>query len=54
MEWLGAAGGGRVRNRSGDPYKPSALRGYEQALRRECYDSWLRPGAASSLPLVSR
>ena len=32
-EWLEAAQAGLVRNRSGDPYKPSALRGYEQALR---------------------
>ena len=31
--WLKAAQTGLVRNRSGDPYKPSALRGYEQALR---------------------
>jgi hypothetical protein len=28
-----AAAAGAVRNRSGDVYKPSALRGYEQALR---------------------
>ena len=33
QEWLAAAEGGLVRNRSGDLYKPSALRGYEQALR---------------------
>jgi integrase len=32
-EWLAAAQGGLFRNRSGDPYKPSALRGYEQSLR---------------------
>jgi integrase len=32
-EWLGAAQAGLVRNRSGDVYKPSALRGYEQSLR---------------------
>ena len=32
-EWRNAAQAGLVRNRSGDPYKPSALRGYEQALR---------------------
>jgi integrase len=31
--WLEAAGTGLVRTRSGDPYKPSALRSYEQALR---------------------
>jgi integrase len=32
-EWLSGAREGVVRNRSGDHYKPSALRGYEQALR---------------------
>jgi hypothetical protein len=32
-EWLAAAQAGVVRTRSGDPYKPSALRAYEQALR---------------------
>ncbi len=32
-EWLESAQAGLVRNRSGDTYKPSALRGYEQALR---------------------
>jgi len=32
-EWLAAAEAGVVRTRSGDPYKPSALRAYEQALR---------------------
>ncbi len=32
-EWLSAAGAGVVRTRSGDPYKPSARRAYEQALR---------------------
>jgi integrase len=32
-DWLAAAQAGLVRNRSGDPYKPSALRGYEQSLR---------------------
>src|SRR3954469_2694741 len=31
-EWLSAAKAGVVRNRSGQPYKPSALRSYEQAL----------------------
>jgi integrase len=31
--WLAAAADGAVRNRSGDRYKPSVLRGYEQALR---------------------
>jgi integrase len=32
-QWLKAAGAGVVRNRSGDPYKPSAPRAYEEALR---------------------
>jgi integrase len=31
--WLAGADEGTIRNRSGDRYKPSALRGYEQALR---------------------
>lgn len=31
--WLAGARAGGVRNRSGDVYKPSAIRGYEQALR---------------------
>jgi integrase len=32
-EWLAHAKAGTIRNRSGNVYKPSALRGYEQALR---------------------
>jgi len=35
--WLEDAGKGNVRNRSGDRYKPSSLRGYEQALREYIY-----------------
>ena len=31
--WVTGAQNGSVRNRFGDPYKPSAIRGYEQALR---------------------
>lgn len=31
-DWLGAARAGIVRNRSGETYKPSALRGYDQNL----------------------
>lgn len=31
--WVTQARAGTIRNRSGDVYKPSALRGYEQALR---------------------
>jgi integrase len=33
-QWLRAARAGVVRTRSGEPYKPSALRSYEVALRR--------------------
>jgi len=32
--WLDRVRAGHVRNRSGDPYKPSAIRGYEHCLRR--------------------
>jgi integrase len=32
--WLAALRAGHVRNRSGDPYNPSAIRGYEHCLRR--------------------
>ena len=32
-EWLAAAKAGIARTRSGDPYKPSALRSYEEALQ---------------------
>ncbi len=32
-DWLDAARAGIVRNRSGEPYKPGAIRGYEQNLR---------------------
>jgi hypothetical protein len=32
-DWLEAANASLILNRSGDHYKPSALRGYEQALR---------------------
>jgi len=32
-QWLTGARAGAVRNRSGHPYKPAAIRGYEQALR---------------------
>lgn len=32
-EWLSGANQGVIRTRSGEPYKPSALRAYEQALR---------------------
>jgi integrase len=33
-EWYEGAKAGTIRNRSGDPYKPSALRGYAGAMRR--------------------
>ena len=31
--WLEGLRAGHIRNRSGDPYKPSAIRGYEHTLR---------------------
>ena len=31
--WLTGARAGSIRNRSGDEYKPSSIRGYEEALR---------------------
>jgi integrase len=34
-EWLAGAKSGTIRNRSGDPFKPSALRAYQGAMRRE-------------------
>lgn len=34
-EWHEGAVDGAIRNRSGDPFKPSALRAYEGAMRRE-------------------
>ena len=37
--WLEGARSGAIRNRSGDRYKPSALRGYEQALRQRILPS---------------
>jgi integrase len=36
--WLAAARAKIVRNRSGDPYKPGAIRSYEQVLRLHVYD----------------
>lgn len=33
QEWVDGARAGHVKNRSGDPYKPSAVRGYEKDLR---------------------
>jgi integrase len=33
-KWIDGARVGLIRTRSGDPYKPSALRGYEAALRK--------------------
>lgn len=32
-EWIEGARAGHVKNRSGDPYKPAAIRGYEKDLR---------------------
>lgn len=36
--WLAAARAGIARNRSGEPYKPSAVRSYERMLRRHVYE----------------
>lgn len=36
-EWLDGARAGYILNRSGDSYKPSTIRGYEQALREYIY-----------------
>ena len=51
-----AAEDGRIRNRSGDRYKPSTLRGYEQALREYVYPTLggaklqnIRPGDVQRL-----
>src|SRR4051794_39702693 len=33
--WIAGAREGTIRTRSGDPWKPSTLRGYEAALRRQ-------------------
>jgi hypothetical protein len=32
-DWVTAAEAGSIRNRNGDAYKPSALRGYQQSMR---------------------
>lgn len=54
--WLESAREGRIRNRSGDRYKPSTLRGYEQALREYVYPALgsaklqnIRPGEVQRL-----
>jgi integrase len=39
-EWLEGAKAGTIRTRSGDTYKPSALRGYEQAMRLRILDDY--------------
>lgn len=36
-KWLKGARSGEITNRSGDPYKPAAVRGYEKALRLRVY-----------------
>ena len=36
--WLAGARDGSIRTRSGDPYKPSVIRSYEQALRLRVLD----------------
>ena len=37
-EWLGLAEAGHLRNRNGDPYKPSVLRSYRGDLARNVYE----------------
>src|SRR5690349_16757980 len=37
-DWLDGARQGSIRNRSGDVYKPSAIRTYDQALRLRVLD----------------
>jgi integrase len=46
-EWLEAARVGVVRTRSGEPYKPSALRAYEEALRAKVLPALARRRLAS-------
>jgi hypothetical protein len=41
--WLEGARAGLIRNRSGDPYKPSALRSYERSFRLRVKDELDRP-----------
>ncbi|MGH2934981.1 MAG: tyrosine-type recombinase/integrase [Gaiellaceae bacterium] len=48
--WLAGAKEGTIRTRSGDVYKPSALRGYEQAMR----DRFLADYGAVKLSEISR
>ncbi|MCC6791840.1 MAG: site-specific integrase [Thermomicrobiales bacterium] len=36
-DWLVGARDGTITNRSGDPYKPAAVRGYEKAMRLRIY-----------------
>ena len=43
--WLDGARAGTIRNRSGDPYKPAAIRGYEKALRLRMLPSSLTCGS---------
>jgi integrase len=47
--WLDGARAGRIRNRSGDPYKPAAVRGYERNLRLRVLDPEDRELAALNL-----
>jgi hypothetical protein len=49
-EWLKGGWDGRIRTRSGNVYKPSALRSYERALR---FVSCLSSGAAGWLTFAA-
>jgi integrase len=48
--WLAGAKDGTIRNRSGDAYKPSAIRSYESALNRRILDDF----GASKLSAIGR
>lgn len=49
LDWIEGAKDGRIRNRSGLAYKPSSLRGYEQAIRGRIVSSDLGRMRASGV-----
>ncbi len=51
-EWLAAAEAGIVRTRSGDPYKPSAVRAYRQALAHRVLPTFGRKRLAAISQLM--
>jgi hypothetical protein len=52
--WLAAAKAGTVRTRSGTPFKPAALRSYEDSIRRFLPRGLARPGSPTSPEPISR